>query len=216
MPQLDSRPPKEQRPRSSDPNFNWRGIILFGMAVLMIAGAFLLKEGGYGKIQEIDTARFNQLLESGMILHDKPVEIVVDETRRTQAVRGAYEQEGAPSGQNARVDFRAPFLLEFDPNLRERLTNAGYQYSIKTESNFLAGALVSFLPFLVIMLLLYFFFRQQIRMAGKGALNFGKSKARMLSREKNKITFKDVAGVEEAKDEVEELVEFLKDPKKFQ
>jgi cell division protease FtsH len=59
-------------------------------------------------------------------------------------------------------------------------------------------------------------FRQQIRMAGKGALNFGKSKARMLARDKNKITFKDVAGVEEAKDEVQELVEFLRDPKKFQ
>src|SRR5438876_3435910 len=53
-------------------------------------------------------------------------------------------------------------------------------------------------------------------MAGKGALNFGKSKARMLARDNNKITFKDVAGVEEAKDEVQELVEFLRDPKKFQ
>ena len=50
----------------------------------------------------------------------------------------------------------------------------------------------------------------------QGALSFGKSKARMLNKEHNKITFKDVAGVEEAKDEVSELVEFLKDPKKFQ
>src|SRR5436189_6125287 len=53
-------------------------------------------------------------------------------------------------------------------------------------------------------------------MAGKGALNFGKSKARMLARDKTKITFRAVAGVEEAKDEVQELVEFLRDPKKFQ
>src|SRR5438105_13549200 len=53
-------------------------------------------------------------------------------------------------------------------------------------------------------------------MAGKGALNFGKSKARMLARDKHKITVTDVAGVEEAKDEVQELVEFLRDPKKFQ
>ena len=50
-------------------------------------------------------------------------------------------------------------------------------------------------------------------MAGRSALNFGKSKARMLSKEKNRITFKDVAGVEEAKEEVSELVEFLKDPR---
>ncbi|MEQ1852157.1 MAG: AAA family ATPase, partial [Chthoniobacteraceae bacterium] len=52
--------------------------------------------------------------------------------------------------------------------------------------------------------------------AGKGALSFGKSKARMMARDKNKVTFKDVAGVEEAKEEVTEIVEFLKDPKKFQ
>src|SRR5437899_10512462 len=69
---------------------------------------------------------------------------------------------------------------------------------------------------LIAMAMLFYLFRQEIRMAGKGALNFGKSKARMLARDKNKITFRDVAGVEEAKDEVQELVEFLRDPKKFQ
>jgi cell division protease FtsH len=63
---------------------------------------------------------------------------------------------------------------------------------------------------------MYFFFRQQIRMAGKSAFSFGKSKARILSKDKNKVTFADVAGVEEAKDEVSEIVEFLRDPKKFQ
>jgi cell division protease FtsH len=73
-----------------------------------------------------------------------------------------------------------------------------------------------FFPLFLVVIFLYFFFRQQIRMAGKGAMNFGKSKARMLSRDKNKITFKDVAGVEEAKEEVTEIVEFLRDPKKFQ
>ena len=80
----------------------------------------------------------------------------------------------------------------------------------------LAQTVVGFLPIALFLLVLYFLFRQQIRMAGKGALNFGKSKARMLARDKNKITFRDVAGVEEAKDEVQELVEFLRDPKKFQ
>ena len=64
--------------------------------------------------------------------------------------------------------------------------------------------------------LFWFFFIRQIKIAGKGALSFGKSKARMLAKDRNKITFKDVAGVDEAIEEVSELVEFLKDPKKFQ
>jgi len=71
-------------------------------------------------------------------------------------------------------------------------------------------------PFLILGALFWFFFIRQIKIAGKGALSFGKSKARVLSKDRNKTTFKDVAGVEEAIEEVSELVEFLKDPKKFQ
>ena len=71
-------------------------------------------------------------------------------------------------------------------------------------------------PFLLIGVLFWFFFIRQIKMAGKGALSFGKSKARMLAKERNKTMFKDVAGIEEAIEEVSEIVEFLKDPKKFQ
>ena len=70
--------------------------------------------------------------------------------------------------------------------------------------------------FVGIGLFIWFFFIRQLKMAGKGALSFGKSKARLLAKERNKTTFKDVAGIEEAIDEVSELVEFLKDPKKFQ
>ncbi len=83
-------------------------------------------------------------------------------------------------------------------------------------NTFLMSFLLTMLPFLLIVGFIYFFFIRQIKMAGKGALSFGKSKAKVLAKEKNKITFKDVAGVEEAKDEVSELVDFLKDPKKFQ
>ena len=70
--------------------------------------------------------------------------------------------------------------------------------------------------FIGIGVLFWFFFIRQIKMAGKGALSFGKSKAKMLAKDRNKTTFKDVAGIEEAIEEVSELVEFLKDPKKFQ
>ena len=70
--------------------------------------------------------------------------------------------------------------------------------------------------FVGIALLFWFLFIRPIKLAGKGALSFGKSKARMLAKERNKTMFKDVAGIDEAIEEVSELVEFLKDPKKFQ
>ncbi len=83
-------------------------------------------------------------------------------------------------------------------------------------NNLFVQVLIGLLPFVVVAALIWFVFVRQIKAAGKGALSFGKSKARLLAKDKNKTTFKDVAGVEEAKDEVSELVEFLKDPKKFQ
>ncbi len=71
------------------------------------------------------------------------------------------------------------------------------------------------IPFLLIIGLLYFLFVRQLRQAGRGAMSFGKSRAKLLTRDRDKITFSDVAGCDEAKEEVSEVVEFLKDPKKF-
>jgi cell division protease FtsH len=84
------------------------------------------------------------------------------------------------------------------------------------QNTVLFNLLINIAPFLLIGVLFWFFFIRQIKMAGKGALSFGKSKARMLAKDRNKTTFKDVAGIDEAIEEVSELVEFLKDPKKFQ
>ena len=88
------------------------------------------------------------------------------------------------------------------------------QYDRK--SDYLSKALFTFLPFLLIILLLFFLFRQQMKSAGRGAMSFGKSKARLLTMDRNKVTFKDVAGIQEAKEELFEIVDFLRDPKKFQ
>ncbi|MBS0633254.1 MAG: ATP-dependent zinc metalloprotease FtsH [Verrucomicrobia bacterium] len=71
------------------------------------------------------------------------------------------------------------------------------------------------IPLVLIIGLLYFLFVRQLRQAGKGALSFGKSRARLLTRDRDKVTFSDVAGCDEAKEEVSEVVEFLRDPKKF-
>ncbi len=77
------------------------------------------------------------------------------------------------------------------------------------------GVLFTILPFLLLGFLFYFIFARQMKGAGSGAMNFGKSPAKLLTKDRNKVTFKDVAGCDEAKEELQEIVEFLKDPGKF-
>ncbi len=77
------------------------------------------------------------------------------------------------------------------------------------------GYLLTLLPVILVVMLLYFVFSRQMKGVGSGAMTFGKSPAKLLTKEKNKITFKDVAGCDEAKEELQEIVDFLKDPAKF-
>jgi cell division protease FtsH len=218
MPQSDRNSQRENKPRGNEPTFNWRGVILIAVAFGFFALAMLFWRGNYPQLEDVPYNRFLELLENKQIVNDKnaPLTLFVEEGQPTQQLRGKYIKQGAGGVQNMEVPFRTVIYLNFTSNLQDKLTAAGIQPSIRSESHPFGQALLSFGPVLFLLALLYFLFRQQIRMAGKGALNFGKSKARMLARDKNKITFKDVAGVEEAKDEVQELVEFLRDPKKFQ
>jgi len=82
-------------------------------------------------------------------------------------------------------------------------------------SPFLTPVLTIVLPMVFVIVMFYLFMRQ-LQAGGGKAMSFGKSRARLLSESQNKITFSDVAGIDEAKDEVEEIIAFLKDPKKFQ
>jgi len=111
-----------------------------------------------------------------------------------------------------------PFVVKgrvTESEYRELRELLGTRLREEPSSTIWTDLLFSLLPFLLIIGLLYFLFVRQLRMAGKGALSFGKSKAKLLTRENEKIVFNDVAGCEEAKEEVSEIVDFLKDPKRF-
>ncbi len=105
-----------------------------------------------------------------------------------------------------------------DPQLVQRLTDQGVRITAAPEERVhpILGMLLSWLPFIVIVAVWIIFMRQMQGGAGRGAMGFGKSRAKLLTEHAGRITFEDVAGVEEAKQEVEEVVEFLRDPQKFQ
>src|SRR3954463_731214 len=223
MAQPDPRNPNQNnRPRNNggggggsapDPNFNWRGLILFSIAVALIAGAYIANAKTAG-IKELPFPAFMQKLEEkdAFIINDKnPFDLVRDTQNLKEYLEGTLR---TPDGNGVR--FRTEVNLDFTPDLNQTLKEKGIVANPRSSNSMFASALLSLLPIALLVIIVFFIFRQQIRMAGKGALNFGKSKARMLSRDKNKVTFKDVAGVEEAKDEVQEIVEFLRDPKKSQ
>jgi cell division protease FtsH len=105
-----------------------------------------------------------------------------------------------------------------DPDLINDLLRNGVVVDAKEpeQPSLLMSIFISWFPLLLLIGVWIFFMRQMQGGGGRGAMSFGKSKARLLSEDKNKVTFEDVAGVDEAKEEVGELVEFLRDPSRFQ
>ena len=105
-----------------------------------------------------------------------------------------------------------------DPELVNDLVNAGVSIKAKKEegTSLLMTIFISWFPLLLLIGVWIFFMRQMQGGGGRGAMSFGKSRARLMTEDKNRVTFADVAGVDEAKEEVQELVEFLQDPSKFE
>ena len=103
-----------------------------------------------------------------------------------------------------------------DPNMYQTFMDHGVDVTNKDQnSNYWLSMLVSIAPF-ALLLGLWFFLLRQMQSGGNKAMSFGKSRARLLSMQQKKITFKDVAGVDEAKEELKEIIEFLREAQKFQ
>ena len=214
------KPPTNGGPSVPPPNNgndqHWKGILFFVGFILVMVFFFYMN----GHQNEIP--RDKTMPELVKLLDDKKIQTIsfVRELNTGEGfLEGKYllDPTGSATDPKNQAAFHTFVDTEFMRNLPELLASKGYpNVEMKPLNNWLSQSFVSFIPILLLMVLLYFLFRQQIKMAGKSAFSFGKSKAKMMSRDKNKVTFKDVAGVEEAKEEVYEIVEFLKDPKRFQ
>lgn len=149
--------------------------------------------------------KLHTAVESGDVLD-------VTFNEQTGEITGEFTQEaqGKYGGQNFSIigntgDESFKFFKE---------NNIIPNYVSNDRKTFLQSMLISWLPLIIIVVLFILFFRQ-LQAGGGKAMSFGKSRAKLLTENKNKITFKDVAGVDEAKEELNEIIMFLKDPKRF-
>ena len=215
MSDKDPRMPQDNNsndPKGNESPVNYKGLIFLGIAMFLIFIAINMKSTTQGEVTTWPD--FVKKVKNGEIDSAKPLELIRKQESSEETLI-AYKKTDAAEGTNKKIEVSVN--VEFQKEeLSELLSNNGLTYTPKFESNTMSAVLITLLPILLILLILYFFFRQQMKMAGRGAMSFGKSKAKMLNMDTKKVTFKDVAGVNEAKEEVSELVEYLKDPKKFQ
>jgi cell division protease FtsH len=211
MPDLNDNPedPRSGGGRSPGPPIRVsRGIlgwiVFIGFALILVA----LLTRQMGEVAQMSLGDFLTHVKNGNV-----EAAVVKE----DAIAGKLKQP-EPALNNSRE-----FEVKITPNLQEyvvtQLHDAGVDdFKMDTSTNFWQVVL-PLVPWLLILAFIYFFFLRQLRQAGGGAGmlgNFGRSRHRVAAKEHTNVTLLDVAGIDEAKDEVAELIEFLKNPKRFQ
>ena len=178
---------------------NLKNLMMWGVIVLLVVGLFNLFKNPKHPVAS-DTVPFSSFLKN------------VEDGRVVRVEIKGNNIEGVLADGTAFKTY-APN----DPNLVEKLASKGVNITASPQDDqmpSLWGILLSWFPMLLLIGVWVFFMRQM--QGGKGgAMGFGRSKAKLLSEARGKVTFNDVAGIDEAKEEVEEIVEFLRDPRKF-
>ncbi|MFT4934170.1 MAG: cell division protease FtsH [Pseudoalteromonas distincta] len=178
---------------------NMRNMAIWGVIVVVLIGLYSMMSGG-GEAANSREITYSQLLDQ------------IDSGQVASAViRGSAVEVRNSDGQA---------FTAVTPNNQEELVNRleaqNADISVKPAGGFtLVGFILQSLPILLL-IGVWIFFMRQMQGGARGAMGFGKSKAKMLTENKNRVTFDDVAGVDEAKEELTEIVDFLKDPQKFQ
>jgi len=217
--QPDSGPPKPPEQRQQPPPLPpVRGIAAWAtiLGMMLLLGFLWVRR--QESVQQTISYRpeFVALVESNRV---ETCEIIRDVSGLTY-VQGKIKPDDLGSGKASKPGRFRVYIDSGDTKLmaevRGLLDTKQIPYSFPPQNPIVWQILSSILPIVLIFGVLYFLFMRQIRSAGHGALSFGKSRAKLLSRDKNKITFEQVGGIDEAKEEVQEIIEFLKDPLKFQ
>ncbi|MEI4484044.1 MULTISPECIES: ATP-dependent zinc metalloprotease FtsH [Phyllobacterium] len=182
-------------------NPNYRNFALWAIIALLLIALFNLFQSPTSRSASSDVpySQFITDVNSGRV---KSVTITGDRITGTYTDNNSNFQTYSPG----------------DPGLVGRLESKNVQIAARPESDgstSLVGMLISWLP-MILILGVWIFFMRQMQGGSRGAMGFGKSKAKLLTEAHGRVTFQDVAGVDEAKEDLEEIVEFLRDAQKFQ